>query len=439
VLIIVIGVLAFMVLRPTRPEKMTGEFNIAVAEFAVVDENGAPVRSAEGRALADFVHQRLRRSFDELDLQGVNYEIWPPEYAGRIQTSAEALAADINAQVIIYGTITQAGDRSEFTPHYYVNYQGFNESPEITGEHALGAAMRVRLPFSTSGLAEVENPALSARAGALNLISLGLAYYSIDDFEQALGYFQQAAQMEGWLDTAGKEVAYLLIGNAHVRIASRQKTASELEPAAQAYAAALDLNPQYARAQVAAANVLYLQAFRAPENPTADTIDAAKLDQAEAELQTALTLTDAPPSANIRAKVSFYLGQIYIARAQLEAGGGWLAQAQAQFNPVIAEYQNGNASLTEYAGHAYARLGLIARLQSDPAAAIGNYQKAVPLVSPFYQAAYSASLGEAYLASGDRASAIEAYLEAVRIAEFYGDAESANTYAQRLQALQAGE
>jgi len=373
----------------------------------------------------------------------LNYGLWPPDYTGRIEgrsaderaKSAAELADRINADVIVYGVLTQSGDRSQFAPEYFVNYKGFEQSPELTGQHAMGSPLRVVLPFKLTELADVENPALSARASALSLITIGLAYYSIDQFDQALDYFHQAEQIKGWLNSAGKEIVYLLIGHAQLQIASKDKTTTTLAAATQAYTTALEINPQYARAAIGQASVLYLEAFTDPQNINANTVDSTQLDAAENAYEAARTLKDAPPTANLSTKIEFGLGQIYLVRAQLRSDDALLAQARAAFETIIRDYQSGNASIADFAGQAYARLGLMARTQKDFPTAIENYQQAIKLVSPAYQAAYTASLGEVYFESGDVAKAVEAYNEAVRIAEFYGDAASAEKYDQRLKQL----
>lgn len=443
VLLAVIGVMGYLLLRPTHPDKMTAEFNVAVAELAVVDQNGAPVSSPDGKNLADFIYQRLGTQFKELNLEKLNYELWPPDYTGHIEgrsaeeraTAVAELADHINADVIVYGVLTQSGDRSQFTPEYFVNYKGFAQSPELTGQHAMGSSLRVVLPFKLTELADVENPALSARASALSLITIGLAYYSIDQFDHALDYFHQAEQIKGWLNSAGKEIVYLLIGNAQLQIASKDKTTAPLAAATQAYTTALEINPQYARAAVGQASVLYLEALPDAQNINANTVDNAKLAAAENAYETARSLKDTPPTANLSTKIEFGLGQIYLVRAQLRLDDALLAQARAAFETIIRDYQTGNTTIADFAGQAYARLGLIARTQKDFPTAIENYQQAIKLVSPAYQATYNASLGEVYVEAGDTTKAVEAYTEAVRIAEFYGDDANAEKYGQRLKQL----
>ena len=68
--------------------------------------------------------------------------------------------------------------------------------------------------------------------------------------------------------------------------------------------------------------------------------------------------------------------------------------------------------------------------------AIENYRKAIELASPAYQAAYLATLGEIYLTIDRRQDAIAAYQEAVDIAEFYTDEDSALRYERRLSEIE---
>ena len=436
--------LAWGYFAPRPAPGMTGEFNIAVAEFAVVQGDGASARSQDGRSLGEFLFQRLQASFEQLGLTDIRTEVWGPQQTGLVSgdtPEARALAAAdlaqrIGADILIYGVIT-AGDSPQFQPEFYVDSRGFQQAAEITGRHNLGSALRLDLPFELQSMQSVENPALSARASALSLIAIGMAYQSVDNYEQALQFFQRAEETPGWLDSAGKEVIYLLLGNAFARQASLQKSAQPLEAAAQAYEKALALNSQYARAQVGLASVIYLQALGDPNNPALDTIDTTRLQKAQDLFQQAPTLKDAPESAQISVKVHFGLGQVYLMRDQVD-GGGWIEQARGEFEVVTQTYEAGNQAISDLAAQAYARLALIAALQNDLSGAVENYQKAIAIASPYYQAYYNARLGEAYSAGGQAEQAIGAYEEAVRIAEFYGYAESANQYAARLKELRSG-
>lgn len=424
-----------------QQQTMTGEFNVAVAEFSVLGQDGSPIKSQDGQEMARFLRNRMESSFDELDLSTINYQLWGPEKTKQIkgdtpeeraQAAAEA-AQKIGAHVLMYGVIT-TGDQPKFKPAFYVNYEGFDQAAEITGQHELGNPLRIVLPFEASKIQDIENPALSARANALSLITIGLAYYSIDEMDMALDYYHQAEALDGWLRNAGKEVVHLLIGNATMRKSSMLKSMQGLDDALEAFEVALEINPKYARARVGQAGVLYLLALGDPSNPSFETVDLDKLAQAEAAYQSALELEPFPESANIPEKVNFGLGQIYFVQSQA-TGRDLYSKAISAFEQVVHEYESGNHQIVDHACHAYVRLGLIYHLKHEHDLAIDYYNKAIKIASPFYQAAYLATLGELQLAAGKKSEAINAYEEAIQIAEFYGNEEQVNQYMQRLEEL----
>jgi tetratricopeptide (TPR) repeat protein len=449
VLVIIIGVLIYQLI-PKVPSRMSGDFNVAVAEFETVDANGQPVESPAGRALADSIYAHVKAGLSEANIEKVvgHYEPpWPPAQTGRIAgrtaeeraASAAQLAEHINADMLIYGVVTEAGDRSRLTPEFYVRKKGFEQGQELVGPHALGSPLRVVLPFKPTGFTAVDNPALAGRIDALSLITIGLVYLSADKPQEALEYFQQAEQIQSWLKSAGKELVYLVMGNAALRLSSTQKSTAPLTTAEEFFAAALEINPDYARAQLGQAGVAYLQAFKDPLNITSSTVDLARLDEAERAYRAAGSMKDAPSSAHVPTKIAFGLGQIFLVRGAILSDSAQLAQARSELESVISAYRDGTSSdqdlIRDFAGQAYARLGVLAKLRQDWPAAIGNYQQAIPLVTPFYQAAYNAALGDVYLQAGQRDEAIAAYTEAVSIAENV-DPASAERYAKVLKQIQ---
>jgi tetratricopeptide (TPR) repeat protein len=435
------------VIRCIYPYPMETGFNVVVTRFTVLDENGSAISSEDGQALAEYLYQQLDFNFEGLDL-GIPYDIRPPAHTCRINGStrddrertAATLAERINADVIVYGVITDAGRQSRFSPEFFVNYKGFEEGEEITGQHELGNALPVSLPFDINEFTSIENPALSARTQALSLATIGLAYYSVDDFEQASGYFLQAEKAKGWLPSAGKEVIYLLLGNAGNRRASQENSTAYLGAALDYFDTALSINPNFARAMVGKAGVLYLMAVGDPAEATPETIDPEKLDEAADLYEEALNLGDPPASANIETKVHFGLGQVYLVRyLRVPDTNGdsevLLARAKTELEAVIRDYKNGNRRVANLAGHAYARLGLIARLHGETQEAIELYSQAIELVSPYYRSYYSARLGEIYADIGQIEHAIESYTEAIGIAEFYTYEEEVMQYTKKLNEL----
>lgn len=435
-LVVLVVVLAFYLLKKDIPDEMGGEFNIAIAEFTVLDEDGKTLRSDEGEKLSQWLYNRLDANLSELDVQ---YEIWPPEYTGKIlgstenerEQAAELFAYERKAHVVIYGTITISDERSKFTPEFFISSSGFEEGDEITGKYELGDALLIAFPFDPNQLQDIENPTLSARAEALSLVTVGLAYYSIDDFEKAIGYFVQAENIQGWFDTDGKEILYLLLGNANIREASKNKAPELLSTSTQYYETALEINPSYTRAIIGMAGVEYLRALG---DPLSDDINLALLEKSEKLYLEALEIGHPFESANIEPKVHFGLGQIYLARSQISSEE-WLGKAKIEFEQVISEYDGGNQRIENRCGHAYARLGLIAKIEDDIPLAIDYYQKASELVSPFYQVYYLTRLAEVYASNDSVDLAIGTYEEAIDLAKFYGDAESVEKYTSRLNEL----
>jgi hypothetical protein len=456
VVAVLLGTILWFVI-PHAAKSMVGQFNVAVAEFLVQDANGKNIRSEDGSLLAEYVVGQIDTQFTEIELKKtIPYEIWGPKETGSItgdtkearSLAAAALAEKIHAHVLIYGVIISDGNKSRFMPEFYVNHASFQDASEITGEHEIGSQVRLDLPFVDS-IQPIENNGLAGRVNAMDLITIGLAYYSVDDYKNAARYLEQAAAEERWLETSGKEVAYLLIGNTYIRWTSRDDDPQYLTAAAKNYAEALRINPDYGRGLVGQANVLYLEAVAA--NP--DDLD--KLEEADALLLQALTLEGQPESANIPAKAHFQRGQIYLARygakAPVPAGeADWIAQAKDEFTFVVAEYEAGDVTLYSLASHAYFRLGECAYYRDlmNPEAIV-LIEKAISMSSPFYQAEYTSLLGNLYHYRGKREKesgnldnyrkenekAIQTYEDAIAIAESNGDAKSVLKYQQALDKL----
>lgn len=433
----------FLLLREPRPEKMTSQFNVAVAEFDYLDENGGRVQEEDGLALSTFLYERLVNSFNEFDLASISYEIWPPEYTGRVPGSdreeryieAEKLAQEINAHLVIYGAISKSeGESNLFRPEFYVNHDAFKQAAEVTGEHQMGKPLLISRPFVSdiSG----QNPALTARVEALSLITIGLAYYSIDDYDHAISYFEKAAANDKWLRNAGKEIVYVLLGNATQRKAAIEKDRSEFSKAKDNYSKALEINEEFARAKLGEAAMLYALALGDLSTSSFETVNWELLDESEASYHEALTLKDQPLGASIEEKYHFGLGQIYFARSQVD-DGNWLEKAEQEYRAVVNEFENGNEQIVDIAGHAYARLALISIIRGDLDTAVDQYNQAISLSSPYLKALYSTSIAEIHASRSEFDDAIEAYEYAIMVAESNGDSESAEKYIDRLNEIRA--
>jgi hypothetical protein len=429
------------------PLEMDSGFNVVVNELTAVDDKGSAIASPDGLAIADYVYRQLSYNASELNNIGTSYHIRPPQHTCPIngatrperEKNAAALAEQIKADVIVYGVVTNTMGSGSFSPEFYVHYKGFQDGSEVTGEHGLGTTLGVPLPFDPRELVAVEHPALSARTTALSLMTIGLAYYSIDKFEEASHYFELSRDTKGWTDDAGKEVIYLLLGNVNNRRASKEGTLAYLADSLTNFDLALGIKHTYARAMVGKAGALYLMAVGDPHNADFTSIDLAQLDQSAALYQAARNLKNSPPSANIEAKVNFGLAQIDRARfLQALATHGDsetpLARAETEYQAVINEFDTGNTQIANLAGQSYASLGSIAFVQNKPDEAVVLYTKAITLVTPYYQSYYNAWLGDIYAARCQLAPAAEKYQKAIELARTYSY-EDVVTYTKRLEEI----
>jgi hypothetical protein len=443
------------VIRCVFPYPMDPGFNIVVNQFTVVDQNGSTVISQDGLAMAKYLYEQLNYNIGDLDPRE-SYNIRPPEQTCLIkgktredrEVNAGKLADDLKADIIVYGVI-QAGDGlGSFSPEFYVNYKSFQEAGEITGQHQFGESVSIVLPFDISEINPTTNPELYARTQALSLLTIGLSYYSIDNFEQASNYFSQAKNTPGWLNLPGKEIVYLLLGNTGNRRYSVEKSAeyevraAYLEEALNNYNEALRLNENYPRATSGKAGTLYLQALGNPAEGNITKLDLAKLDEATRLYNDALRVTTAPDNANMKAKVHFGLGKIYLALylralATNEDVNTPRSRADAEFRAVLKEYDdgNGNVRIANLAGHSYAFLGLMAQVQEKYGEAIDLTTQAINIVSPYYQSYYRISLGDIYVDSCDIDSAAKAYQDALGLAKTYGFEDLVEKATSKLEAL----
>ena len=73
-----------------HPEKVMppGYFNVAVAEFTVLDANGKAVKSRDGAYLADYLSRRVQSQFEEINLKDdTEYTVWDSKQTGKVEGS----------------------------------------------------------------------------------------------------------------------------------------------------------------------------------------------------------------------------------------------------------------------------------------------------------------------------------------------------------------
>ena len=431
-------------LRCWFPVPMEGsKFSIAMSPFVTVSGEGKVRTTQDGRELARLLYTRLESGFEGLNL-GVPYELRSPDQTCPVvgttreerAVAAEAWAATIDADVVIYGAILDDAEGSELQPEFYVAYRGFAEASELVGPHELGRPLRVAMPVQPQDLEGIADHPVNARAQALSLIALGLASSAVDDYERALEYFMAADEVPNWPPSAGKELLYLLLGNTSSRLASTTLDNAYVDEALDYYDQALEIDPTFARALVGRAIATYQLAFGNLQIRKVSDVDRELLDEAEHLFHEAAN-TPAPEAAEIGLRVHFGLGQLFVVRDYFDGEEqDWLAQARAEFQAMIDANNSSPVLHQDLIGHAYARLGLIANeIDKNPEAAIPLYEQAIPFVTPRWQAQYQINIGDIYAAMNDIEKARQAYEEAQSVAELYGREDMVERADERLTAL----
>lgn len=431
------------VIRCIFPNAMDeNQLTIAFQPLTVVDANGAPIRSNAGQAVAQFLYQRFEPALADLDLD-MPYEIRPPSLAcalpGRTaeaRASAAATYAErINADILVYGVITDTQKADRLALAFHVGYTGSDDETELSGPYSLGGSLPITLPFDPESLLVIEHPPHLVRMNVLAELVVGLSYLSADNPEKALTYIRQAESDAHWPSVDGKEFAYLLLGHALVRQASVTGLADTLEEALDAYNRALAIQPAYIRAQLGRAGCLALLSVAERGEDGLRRLDRIQLDEARSAYQAVLSGSAGQPTAREISAAQTGLGYIYLTSG-LYGQTADLELARNELQSVIEQYEAGQNDSAKSAGLAYSYLGLLARQKGDLPAAVAHYERAVDLVAPVSRALYLFRLGELACQQGNHDAALELHQRAIDEARLYGRAAEVDEYTRRLRLLQ---
>lgn len=364
------------------PKKMTGDFRIAVAGFYTVGDSDS---SDIGKELSSSVYTKIDVSLSDLKAD-YNISIWPPEQVGQISgdtaeersKSAQEIAEKIDANVVIYGFIDATKPTWQVIPEFYIASVNSFQAEEITGQYPLGQSFTLKGQENAARRLDLKDK-FSARSQAISKVTIGLLYYSIQEYEKALDIYKTAENIEGWEDDQGKEVLYLLMGNAAGK-------ANQLDTALEYLNKSLQIDPEYARPYISMAGVYYLQALipfetsTKPRDEKRTDIDQKLLLKSIDTFQLALSATNQPALSDISTKVHFGLGQCYF----MQAYGGADVNLQLvadEFQHVINDYGDGkNPRVREFAAESHARMGLLYIFSGYPVDASKEYQLAADLL-----------------------------------------------------------
>jgi tetratricopeptide (TPR) repeat protein len=343
ILIAVGAVIALGVWWTRQPRWMDGDFNIAVAQFDEVPTSDRPtIAPIISSGLFNYLDSTYKTGNLGFDIQVEHDKI------DAIHSPAEAadVARRVNANLVIYGTVLVLGDGASVTPKFWVYDALKHDTTEMigAGQHQL------EYPFQFTGGEVLDiksgvNTALQRRANILIKFTQALVYRKTNQYQAAHDAVQQAiGEAEAYGDFKGKETLYLIAAD----IARLNK---DLLASRQLVSDSLKINPNYARAYVALANILYEQRDFA---------------QAFDNYDRAMHISEQPYGAHIVEKANLGIGNIYSYQFQSQPANAALAElALHHFGIVVDAYQQSkDTSISELAALAYYGQGVIYQIQN---------------------------------------------------------------------------
>ena len=257
-------------LRPTpTPGAMSSaNFNVVVAGFGEIGQDGQVRATEQSRALSQSVYETLsaqRDAFPDPIIKSSialrHGQLPLPDDLVRSEADAEQVVISLGADMLIYGNLEPNGN---FIPQFYV-------SPRVRGEidPLLTGNQNVGLINFAPGASFDASTDLRTRASALFFIATGLTYDVFGRASRALEVYRQAEQtLRDWPEQgAGKEILYFFKGQAAL-FRSQQTTGQEsadlLNEAEEAFRRAIASHPAYARAHIGLGGANYVRLQRAP-------------------------------------------------------------------------------------------------------------------------------------------------------------------------------
>jgi tetratricopeptide (TPR) repeat protein len=432
---IVSGIVAFVVtiisfipsltgkpLIPRPIEKMSGEFNIAVAIFT--DQDGR--ESEYGNDVASVFSNRLKTGLNDFTqksqiIQVV--EVLEPNATGPIRgdspdvrtENALSLANNIGAHMIVFGTIEQRGNDIYIFPQFAISYQFITDVEEVLGQYRFGSPILIKDSAENLQDRLLFNKEMTDRTNALASITVGLINYFSGNYQDAIRFFTMADGYESWGTNEGKEVIKILLGNAFIK-------SGEFDQAIESYQKAIEINDEYSRGYIGLATAEFRKAISKPQE-----IDYSLVYDSVSDFNRATTASDKPTKSLVDLKALFGLGE---ARLLLSQAGkeNQLNGARSAFQGVINRFNGldeediAKKVVWERAAQSYAHLGLIAYIQKLPMSEVMDYYQkasdsAVEYKDPNLAALYWQKLSALFEEQADYAGAINAIENGLKVVE----------------------
>ncbi|MCO5198097.1 MAG: effector-associated domain EAD1-containing protein [Anaerolineae bacterium] len=255
------------------PEQMSGQFNVAVADFGILDASGNVRPDEFGAEMRSIVVNQLNFEHDDANLLrqlAGRLDVWHDGLPrseksvtlGTIEgssaeeraASAEALAHEINANMVIYGYLQEADNPDSLVLEFYYDSAQIRGEPDaIAGSQRLGKPIQLQADIAVDPTLAKADAAftLGQRSRLLAWLTTGLAQDAVGREEAALALFEEAAEQLPFLEPGnGREVLDYFIGREAFLLRDHDRALAALDRA-------LDADPAYPNALLTKGSVFY--------------------------------------------------------------------------------------------------------------------------------------------------------------------------------------
>jgi len=411
ILLALIAIGAYLYFVPAQMP--TDTFNIAVAQFGVMNADKQIVITADSQSFSARIYNALGIDLADLSKAQANLPktvVWndilfptqmrspigliPGATAEERRQAASKRATDLNAAILIYGNVDATTLPPNFIPEFHVAPLK-NEADEIVGQYQFGAPIPVQqssLPGETWAQTLADDKTLRARRQALALVTFGLLKDFRGEHEDALSHFQNAlAILRTTKNQAGEEVLDYFIGREYLFMANLADANADslnapaaaaqvelnLAQAEAAFNAAKKWNAAYARADYGLGGVYRLRVARqnaADRITHPDNLNRA-LTYYQMALNEAIQARESQTEIKVRGAIAstlFYQGEGYLHQGDYARASELFDQTIQRASEPLAQIEQDQQARTM--AEAYLTLGNatfekgIAQAQNPPTA-----------------------------------------------------------------------
>lgn len=434
VLVLLSPLVQVLSVQPSQDRPMSGDVNVAVGDFTVLDERGQVAPGSDvwiyARGLADDIATELTPELAAIERQGYTVVVWGPDRVGDLSGVSseerarrmEARAHAIDADVVLSGVLDATTGEAVLSTEFFVPEVQLPGAGELAGLHTLDRIAKAggELGVDRRARGELRGELLRRVRGLAEFI-LGVALYKFYSISEAYEHFRVAESALGEL--GDRKVLYLFLGNALGKLAgSRRDRRQALERARSYYERARGLDARdgdpyalYGRAYLGLAEIAFQRSSGGCQRGRAHR---EGLEESARLYRQASQDPRRVGGANLGTKVAFGLGRT--ATCLGFAGLGDDRQgAERLLQSVVRDFDDGNRQVQELASEAHGWLGLLHwpsrghRLGANDERAVAHYGAAAELsVSCTRRRLFYRQLAEVHRRLGDAAGARQADAEA---------------------------